>query len=151
MTGRIAAIAIVLSAIVAGAAMYWMQVYAFYDRLPETTVLRVSTETGVQPLSLAAFEGIDANSSPLRFRACARLAEMTEVAHALPATDPDPLTAPGWFGCFDAEAIGTAIKRGEATAYLSEREIHRGVDRLIAVFPDGRAYAWHQLNGTLED
>ena len=151
MTGRIAAIAIVLSAIVAGAAMYWLQVYAFYDRLPETTVLRVSTDTGVQPLSLAAFEGIDANSSPLRFRACASLADMTEVAHALPATDPDPLTAPGWFGCFDAEAIGTAIRRGEATAYLSEHEIHRGVDRLIAVFPDGRVFAWHQLNGTLED
>ncbi len=131
--------------------MYWLQVYAFYDRLPETSVLRVTTETGVQPLSLAEFQGIDATSSPLRYRACARLAEMTEVAHATPATNPDPLTAPGWFDCFDAEAIGTAIKRGDATAYLSEREIHRGVDRLIAVFPDGRAYAWQQLNGTLED
>lgn len=151
MNGRTAAIAIVASAVIGGAAMYWLQVYAFYDRLPETSVLRVTTETGVQPLSLAEFEGIDASSSPLRYRACARLAEMTEVAHAEPATDPEPLTAPGWFGCFDAEAIGTAIKRGDATAYLSEREIHRGVDRMIAVFPDGRAYAWQQLNGTLED
>ena len=151
MTGRTAAIAIVVSAVLAGVLMYWLQVYAYYERLPETTVLRVTTETGVQPLSLAEFDGIDASSSPLRFRACAQLAEMTEITHAVPATNPDPLTAPGWFDCFDAELIGTAIKRGEAMAYLSEREIHRGVDRIIAVFPDGRAYAWQQLNGTLED
>lgn len=151
MTGKAAALAIIISAVLGGAAMYWLQVYAYYTRLPDTTVLRITTPTGVQPLSLAAFEGIDAASSPLRFRACAQLAEMTEVAHATPAANPDPLTAPGWFGCFDAEAVGAAIKRGEAAAYLSERDIHRGVDRLIAVFPDGRAYAWHQLNGTLED
>jgi len=26
-----------------------------------------------------------------------------------------------------------------------------GVDRVVAVFGDGRAYAWHQLNGKLEE
>jgi len=24
------------------------------------------------------------------------------------------------------------------------------VDRVVALFPDGRAFAWNQLNGTLE-
>lgn len=151
MKGKYLVIGLVGSALIAGAAMWYLQVYAFYKTLPETTPLRVTTETGVQPLSLSAFQGIDATSSPLRFRACATLAEPTELATAVPADKPDPLTAPGWFDCFDAEAIGGALKRGEARAFLSQREIARGVDRIIAVFPDGRAYAWHQLNGTLEN
>ncbi|MFN3647838.1 MAG: DUF6446 family protein [Gemmobacter sp.] len=151
MNGKALVIGLVGTAAIAGAAMWYLQVYAFYNTLPDTTPLRVTTETGVQALSLSAFEGIDATSSPLRFRACATLADPGELTTALPADKPEPLTAPGWFDCFDAETIGTAIKRGEARAYLSEREIARGVDRIIAVFPDGRAYAWHQLNGTLEN
>ena len=65
--------------------------------------------------------------------------------------DAVPLTAPGWFDCFDAAAIGAALEKGEAIAFLSESEIHPGVDRVVAVFPDGRAYAWHQLNASLSD
>lgn len=151
MTGRIAAIAIVIAGVLAGILMYWLQVYAYYDRLPETTVLRVTTENGQEPLSLAAFEGIDATSSPLRFRACAMLAQPYEVESAIKAENPEPLVGPNWFSCFDATELGEAIKRGDAVVYLSEREIHTGVDRLIAVYPDGRAFAWHQLNGTLEN
>lgn len=151
MNGKKAAGAIILSALVAGVAMYWLQVYAFYTKLPDTTVLKVVTETGQAPLSLEAFEGIDATSSPVRFRACAKLADLTEVAHAQPAEAPEPLTGPGWFSCFDAGAITEALQRGEAKAYVSEKEIHLGVDRVIAVYPDGRAFAWHQLNGTLEN
>ena len=36
-------------------------------------------------------------------------------------------------------------------AFLSEPDIHPGVDRVVAVFGDGRAYAWHQLNGSLAE
>ena len=151
MNGRHLVIGLVSAAAIAGGAMYWLQVHAFYETLPGTTVLRVVTPEGQLPLSLAAFEGVDATSSPLRFRACAMLADMTEVAHATPAARPDPLTAPGWFGCFDAATLGQDLLRGDAVAYISEHEIHRGVDRVLAVYPDGRAFAWHQLNGTLEN
>jgi hypothetical protein len=151
VNGKFIVLGLAGSAAIAGAAMWYLQVHAFYRPLPETTVLRVTTETGPQPLSLSAFHGIDATSSPLRFRACVTLANPQELGSAEPATKPDPLTAPGWFECFDAGAIGTALQQGEAVAYLSEREIARGVDRIIAVYPDGRAFAWHQLNGTLEN
>ncbi len=60
------------------------------------------------------------------------------------------MTAPGWFDCFDANAIGEALERGEALAFLSQAEIAVGVDRVVAVFPDGRAYAWHQLAPEVE-
>ena len=61
-----------------------------------------------------------------------------------------PLVAPGWFDCFDATAIGAAIERGEALAFLSQANVHADVDRVVAVMPDGRAYAWNQLNPSAE-
>jgi len=151
MMGKFLVVLMLGCAVVGGGLMYYLQVYAFYEPLPETTVVRVTLPDGSkQPLSIADFEGIDAYSSPLRMRACVQLADVGELAQAVPAAKPEPLVAPGWFGCFDAAAIGEALKSGQATAYLSEHEIARGVDRLIAAFPDGRAFVWHQLNGTLE-
>jgi hypothetical protein len=65
--------------------------------------------------------------------------------------EPVPLVAPGWFDCFDAEAIGTALERSEGTALMGTPEIRDGVDRIVALFPDGRGYVWHQLNETYQD
>lgn len=150
MNGKYLVLGLAAAAVIAGAAMYYVQVYAFYVTLPDSTPLTVATEAGARPLTLTRFDGIDATSSPLRFRVCAVLADPSELVGAIPADKPDPLTAPGWFSCFDAATIGGALRRGEARAYLSERNIARGVDRVIAVYPDGRTYGWHQLNGTLE-
>ena len=69
----------------------------------------------------------------------------------LPLADAVPLTGPKWFDCYDAVEIGEALETGEAIAFLSERNIHDGIDRVIAVFPDGRAFAWHQLNEKYQD
>jgi hypothetical protein len=151
-SGRWLVVAIVGITAVFGLAMWWFQTRAYYEPV-ETAALVVTSETGEEiPLDPRGFEGIDAETSPLRFRACFNL-DADGRATALrgaPYDAPTPLTAPGWFDCFDAEAVGEALAAREARAVLSEREIHRGVDRVIAVFPDGRAYAWHQLNGTLE-
>ena len=56
-----------------------------------------------------------------------------------------PTIAPYWFDCFDAKAIGAALEKGEARAFLSQKDIAPQIDRVVAVFPDGRAYAWHQV------
>ena len=97
---------------------------------------------------MSEFEGIDADSSPLRFRGCfltpMTLAMLTESFTIY--EKPTPLIAPSWFKCFDAEAIGTDLESGKAVAFLSQKNIHPGVDRVVAVYPDGRAYAWQQLN-----
>ena len=63
----------------------------------------------------------------------------------------EPLIAPRAFDCFDAKAIGRALETGEAQAFLSEPEIRPGVDRVVAIFPDGRGFAWQQLNGGLAE
>ena len=157
-----------VSGLVAGIAIYWLQVYAFY----EPVSFQPGNEIRLTPISSDVPEvivadnvtGIDANSSPLRFRACfttplsqAMLTE-TYVVYEGAA----PLVAPGWFDCFDAAAIGKALETGEAIAFLSEANINSktdaaggvqlsGIDRVVAVFPDGRAFAWHQLNDILKD
>jgi hypothetical protein len=133
--------------------MWYAQTRAYYESI-ESADLVITTPGGeVLPLAHSAFEGVDADTSPLRFRACFTLDEagLGRVAQAAPHPDPEPLVAPAWFDCYDARTISEAIDAGEATAVMSLHEIARGVDRVIAVFPDGRAYAWHQLNGTLDE
>jgi hypothetical protein len=157
MNGKLVGGFIVIAALVAGAALYYTQVYAYYSEVrfgdPAAEMRLVSLVSGLpEPILAEDFQGIDASSSPLRFRACfatpQSLAMMTETY--LAEEHPVPLTGPGWFSCYDAQAIGAALERGEALAFLSEPEIHPGVDRIIAVFADGRAYAWHQLHPDAE-
>lgn len=158
MNGKIVGGIIIVSALIVGAAVYYLQVYGYYREIaatsPEAEIELVSVVShDPEPVPVDDFQGIDADSSPLRFRACFRmptsLATLTETYQI--AEDPVPLTGPGWFSCYDANAIGEALETGEAVAFLSHHEIHHGVDRIVAVFPDGRAFAWHQLNGTLDD
>jgi Family of unknown function (DUF6446) len=152
MTGRFVIGAIMVIALAAGAAMYYLQVYAFYDPVEPASAgaeMRLTTIAGVvEPILSDGFEGIDSQSSPIRFRACfttpQSVAMLTETYKTYPAAVP--LTAPAWFDCFDAKAIGAALEQGEAIAFLGEENITYGIDRVVAVFGDGRAYAWHQIN-----
>lgn len=149
--GKALAGGMVVFALVFGAVMYWLQVYAYYDEVqyvPDEIRLTPLVTEMPEPVPVDGFEGIDANSSPLRYRACFTLpmstAMMTETYVIYDKAVP--LVAPNWFDCFDAEAIGTALETGKAIAFLGEKNIHYGVDRVVAVMEDGRAFAWHQLN-----
>lgn len=152
MNGRVVAGGIVVSALLAGAAIYWLQIYAFYEPVAFTPgeEIRLTPILGEEPEVIVANDvtGIDADSSPLRFRACFTTpltqAMLTETYRVY--DEATPLVAPGWFDCFDAGQIDAALKTGEAIAFLSEAEVADGVDRVVAVFADGRGYAWHQLN-----
>ncbi|MGB8811875.1 MAG: DUF6446 family protein [Paracoccaceae bacterium] len=156
MNGKIVGGFIVLSGLVAGIAMYWLQVYAFYEpvKFEPGAEIRLTPIIGEVPEVILAdnVQGIDATSSPLRFRACFTTplsqAMLTETYRVYETAVP--LVAPGWFDCFDATKIGEALERGDAIAFLSEPNISPGIDRVVAVFPDGQAFAWHQLNEPAE-
>lgn len=94
------------------------------------------------------FTGIDADTSPIKFRACFRVensvAYLTETY--VIADEATPLQAPGWFDCFDAKTLTEDLDSGAAVAFLGERDIRYGVDRMVAVYGDGRGYAWNQFN-----
>ena len=156
MNGKIVGGVILVAAAIAGIALYYVQVYGYYREVPTPPqgVELVSLSTNMpEPILTDNFRAIDADSSPIRYRACfdttLSLAMLSETYVAYEGAEP--LVAPGWFDCFDAVAIGTALERGEALAFLSQASVHADVDRVVAVFPDGRAFAWHQLNPAAED
>ena len=149
MTGRIMGVAILISALVAGIGMYYLQVYGFYEKVTEQDVQLVSLTTD-QPETIVFddFQAIDAESSPIRYRACfttpQSLAYYTETYVLAP--DMDPRNAPGWFDCFDAAAIAAELQAGTALTFLGGKNVAFGVDRIVAITQDGRGYVWHELN-----
>lgn len=152
MMGRFLAGFIVIAALIAGASIYYLQVYGFYEEVTVDGVNDVqmtSLSTGeAETILYEQFEAIDADSSPIRYRACfttsQSLAMMTETY--VEYKKAEPLNAPDWFECFVADEIGSALETGEALAFLGTENIHYGIDRVIAVFPDGRGFVWHQIN-----
>ncbi|MGB5870837.1 MAG: DUF6446 family protein [Albidovulum sp.] len=153
MNGKIVTGFIVLTALIAGAAMYYLQNYAYYQPIevssPAAQIRLQPLGAGLpEPMLANDFEGIIGEDSPLGYRGCfvtpMTLAMLTETYTLY--EKPVPLIAPGWFSCFDAAKIGADLTSGAAVAFLSEPNIHPGVDRVVAVYPDGQAFAWQQLN-----
>ena len=152
MIGKIIGVGILIIALAAGAALYYLQVYHFYEPVAATgtdDVQMTSLASGApEPVLYDDFEAIDASSSPIRYRACFT----TSMSHAMlsetyiPYDDAEPLNAPGWFDCFDAEAIGAELDAGTALAFLGQRDVQYGIDRIVAITEDGRGYVWHQIN-----
>ena len=152
MSGKLVGGTIVIISLIAGVAIYYLQVYAFYDEVSAhgTEDVMLTTMAGgvPEPILYENFKAIDATSSPIRYRACFTTSQsqamMSETYE--PYLRAEPRVAPDWFDCFDAEAIGHALEQGEALAFLGQANIKYGIDRVVAVFPDGRGYAWHQIN-----
>ena len=151
MNGKIVGLAIVLSALIAGGTLYYLQVYGFYEEVTaEVDEVRLTPLGGETPQPILAenITAIDAESSPIRFRACftttSSLAMLTETYQGFDRAIPR--NAPDWFDCFDAAAIAAALDAGTALAFLGEKNVDFGVDRIVAVTEDGRGYIWHELN-----
>ena len=156
MSGKIIGIFIVASGLIAGVAIYYLQVFGFYDEVnaDDLEIKLTLLATGTPDIILAEnVQAIDADSSPLRFRACfttphdhAMLTE-TYVVYEKPV----PLIGPSWFDCFDAVEIGIALENDLGIAYLSQASIQDGIDRVVAILDDGRGFVWHQLNEKYSD
>ncbi len=151
MTGKFLAILIVLCGLAAGVGVYYFQVYAFYDRLPPSAAqLRLTPLDGGAPqdVAISGFEGIDSDSSPIRYRACFDTAlTPAEAAQRFePYEGAAPRNAPGWFACFDAAAIGAQISAGQARVFTGQRNYEYGIDRVVALTEGGRGYVWHEIN-----
>jgi hypothetical protein len=148
--GKFLAALIVVCALAAGGGIYYLQVYGYYERIEAQgdDVVLTRADGVTEPLPISDFEAIDADSSPIRYRACFTTPLSLDEASATYADYPqaEPLNAPGWFECFDAEEIGEALEDDDARAFLSVENIHYGIDRIVAIFPDGRGYVWQQIN-----
>jgi hypothetical protein len=152
MSGKILGIVILLSGLIAGAALYYLQIYGFYREVPAAQVGQIEmvslSSDAPEPILFDNLQAIDAESSPIRFRACftttSSLAMLSETYTMVETAVPR--NAPGWFDCFDAPAIAAELEAGTALAFLGGKNVHYGVDRIVVVTEDGRGYVWHDLN-----
>lgn len=152
MNGKLFAGGIVALAVIVGAAIYYLQVYGFYREVAATDgsdVQLITLADGTPaPIAYTDFRAIDADSSPIRYRACFTTPLGLDEARArfVAAPDAEPRNAPNWFDCFDADAIGAEIKAGTAVTFVAVKNIAFGVDRVVAITADGRGFTWHTLN-----
>ena len=148
MSGRVLTLGLVLFAVVFGAALWWFQTRAYYGEMEGVTEIEIA---GVS-VPVEDWRGIDADTSPLKLRACFRLAgdpppELIAAAEDPAADEATPLVAPSWFECFDAPALARAMAEGRAVAALAERNVPWGFDRFVAVdLESRRGWMWRQLN-----
>lgn len=151
MKGKWPVLAILGSALMVGGGVWYTQQYAYYETIdpagPGANISALSTADGrMVELPVADFQGIDAGSSPIRWRSCFQLTEPPLPGSLVPYDDPKPAYGPNWFDCFDADRIGDDLESGAAMAVLGVSEIRPDTDRVLAIYPDGRAYGWHQYN-----
>ncbi len=140
MNGKYVVTGLVGFTVLFGLVLWWVQNHAFYQETQADEAEIVIAGT-VYPVT--EWKGIDATSSPLKMRACFLIRETID---APPAIAPEPLVAPGWFKCFNAEVIAENLARDYVTAYVAQFNDPYGFDRIVAVFPGGRAYMWRQLS-----
>ena len=155
--GRIAVILLLAVSLIFGVSVWYVQTHVQYqtvmlDQMGSNGIHRVQFTAArgksLVQIPVVGFEGIRGNSSPLKYRACFRIADDTGhlKSYGRAYDDAIPLVAPRWFECFDAKEIGEALENGAAEAFLMQKDIVAGIDRVGAVFPDGRTFAWQQLN-----
>jgi hypothetical protein len=152
MSGKIIGLVLILCAALAGGGLYYLQVYGFYEEVaasdaPDVRLVPIDGDTP-ESIAYTDFRAVDAESSPIRFRGCFSTdAPLESLSARFTAADNvTPRNAPGWFDCFDAEAIATELAAGTARAFIGQKNIHYGVDRIVAITTDGRGFIWHDLN-----
>ena len=152
MMGKFLASFIVICGLLAGGFMYYLQVYAFYDKVvpngSSDVVLTKQVDSIAEPIAYSNFQGIDSKSSPIRYRDCFQSAkspaELGTVYKII--DDAVPLNAPSWFKCFNAKELGLKIEAGEAVSFLAIANIVYGIDRVVTILPDGLGYSWNRIN-----
>ena len=146
MNGKVFVILFSVFVIVFAIALFYFQVFAFYvksDNLKSIAVLD-------RKVNVQNYRGIDSVTSGLKLRGCFKVdpKEFAEIPNLVKAT---PLSAPFWFTCFDHAEIQKAIDVGNAKAFLVSENEKDGIDRVVALYPDGTAFQWRQLNSKFLD
>jgi len=141
VNGKPIIIGLLLVAAIAGVGLWYSIERAYYTAVGDVDAVTVNGIS--QPVS--DYQGIDADTSPLKMRACFTVdwAYIPNDAYNAAAT---PLRAPRSFDCFDAGKMTADLQSGDATAILADENHPYGFDTYITQYPDGRAYMWRQIN-----
>ena len=153
LNGKVIVAFLVLPALLAGAALYYLQIFSFYEEvIPNgtTDVAIVDKKTELpEIIDYSNFHAITSESSPIRYRACFETSEdLNDLRNRfLVYEGAEPKIAPYWFECFNAEDLGFSLADGaKGEVFLSKKNIMYGVDRVVAILDNGKGYIWHEIN-----
>ena len=141
MNGKIFISGLFAITVIFGASLWYYQTRAYYYDVTDVTEIYVNGDA----FTVSDYRGIDADTSPLKMRACFTVDWdywPTEEFGAI----VKPLIAPPQFDCFDAKQIADDLASYSATPILAAENQPYGFDVFIAVYPDGNAYMWRQIN-----
>ena len=141
MAGGLVAFTLIFAAF-----LWYAQFYAYYNEVEGLTEVSVEGHN----IEVSNYHGLDGSSSGLKLRGCF-VVDPADFANVAVAVAPVPTTPPGWFDCFQTEQLTNDVNNGVAIAYMAAQEDMDGLDRLIAVYPDGRAFMWRQLNDKYQE
>ena len=146
MNGKILVISLAVFTIGFSVALYYFQVFAFYNKVDSLKYIKVLDRN----VPIQNYRGIDSVTSGLKLRGCFWVdpKEFSGIPYLVKAT---PLAAPFWFHCFDYIKIQEAINSGTAKAFLVSENEKDGIDRVVAIYPNGNAFQWRQLNSKFLD
>ncbi len=138
--GKFVAFMLVGFPLIFGAILYYFQYYAYYEEVTGVTSIMIEG----REVQVADYDGIMAESSNLKMRGCFTV-DPADFEGVAIAEDAVPLTPPNWFECYDVETLTHDLEAGEATAYLATPNDREGMNLIVMVYPDGRAFQWRQL------
>ncbi|MEM9716663.1 MAG: DUF6446 family protein [Pseudomonadota bacterium] len=132
---------LMVAALAIGGGIWYSSTVGSYERISGITAVPVSGEMR----AVSNYQGLDGDSSPLKLRGCfdADWAFQGATENNAIAT---ALVTPGWFDCFDDEALNADIDAGIASVLISEENIPFGFTTYIAHYADGRGYLWREIN-----
>ena len=126
--------------------VYYFQVFTYYNKVDGVDNIIVSGKK----INVTDYIGLDSNVSGLKLRGCFKV-DLKEFEKLKTFEKPTPLSAPFWFRCFDYENIQKSLSNNTARAFIAKENELDGMDRVVAIFPDGRGYQWRQLNEKFMD
>lgn len=140
-SGSWVGLAILIVAAVGGAIIFYLKTYEHYREA--TGVAQI--EIGDASFAVSDYRGLFHESWPQRLRGCFVLSDpQGALAAAPPAARPRPYSAPSWFECWKPAELDADLKAGLARAVVAS-SVDKGAylqERVVAIYPDGRAYQW---------
>ncbi|MEM7439159.1 MAG: DUF6446 family protein [Pseudomonadota bacterium] len=140
MNGKVIVSFLIGVSAIAGAGLWYTTNFLYYESVTAETVILQGDQWPVDD-----YQGIDAESSPLKLRACFKV-DWDFIPDETHKEVSEPLRAPYWFDCFNAETIAKDIAADAATVHLASKNEPFGFTTYVAQYPDGRAYMWRQIN-----
>ena len=146
MSGKIVVYLLISFTILFGILLYYFQVFAFYKKVENLSHIEAA---GIV-IPVNGYIGIDSETSGLKLRGC--FTANPELFETLPKLlKSTPLSAPFWFDCFDNQKLQEDIDGGSLDVFMAKENEKDGIDRVVAIYPNGEGFQWRQLNAKYAD